>query len=125
MADRKIVHLRLEKAAEEKTVTLLQGDITKETTDAIVNAANSELLPGGGVCGAIHRAGGPDIAEECRRIRVERGSVATGTAVATSGGKLSAKHVIHAVGPVWQAATAVRRKCSQAAIGRASGLQTG
>jgi len=66
-----------------------------------VNAANSELAPGGGVCGAIHRAGGPAIAEECRRIRAERGPVLPGQAVATPAGRLDAKYVIHAVGPVW------------------------
>jgi O-acetyl-ADP-ribose deacetylase (regulator of RNase III) len=99
MAERKTICLRL---AGDKAIVLHQGDITRETTDAIVNAANSELLPGGGVCGAIHRAGGPEIAEECRRIRVERGPVPPGGAVATTGGKLPAKYVIHAVGPVWQ-----------------------
>ena len=84
-----------------KAIDLIQGDITRETTDAIVNAANSELLPGGGVCGAIHRAGGPTIAEECRKLRAERGPVSTGHAVATSGGRLPARYVIHTVGPVW------------------------
>jgi O-acetyl-ADP-ribose deacetylase (regulator of RNase III) len=84
-----------------KAMELVQGDITRETTDAIVNAANSELLPGGGVCGAIHRAAGPSLAEECRKLRVEHGSVATGHAVATSGGRLPARYVIHTVGPVW------------------------
>jgi len=84
-----------------KTLELVQGDLTRETTDAIVNAANSDLLPGGGVCGAIHRAGGPAIAEECRKLRAERGPVSTGHAVATGGGRLPARHVIHAVGPVW------------------------
>jgi len=84
-----------------KAIELVQGDITHETTDAIVNAANSELLPGGGVCGAIHRAGGPAIAEECRKLRAERGRVPTGLAVATSGGRLAARYVIHTVGPVW------------------------
>lgn len=78
------------------------GDITKCSADAIVNAANSELLPGGGVCGAIHRAGGASIAEECRRIRAEHGPIATGRAVATTAGQLPSKYVIHAVGPVWQ-----------------------
>lgn len=87
--------------AAGKTLELVQGDITRETTDAIVNAANSELLPGGGVCGAIHRAGGPAIAEECRKLRAERGPVSTGHAVATSGGRLPARYVIHTVGPVW------------------------
>jgi O-acetyl-ADP-ribose deacetylase (regulator of RNase III) len=87
--------------AAGKALELVQGDITRETTDAIVNAANSELLPGGGVCGAIHRAGGPTIAEECRKLRAERGRVSTGHAVATNGGRLPARYVIHAVGPVW------------------------
>jgi O-acetyl-ADP-ribose deacetylase len=87
--------------APGKTLELVQGDITRETTDAIVNAANSDLLPGGGVCGAIHRAGGPAIAEECRKLRAERGPVSTGHAIATGGGRLPARYVIHAVGPVW------------------------
>ncbi len=102
MAEGKTIRLRLGKGTDDKAIVLVQGDITRETTDAIVNAANSELLPGGGVCGAIHRAGGPDIAEQCRRIRVERGPVPPGGAVATTGGKLPTRHVIHAVGPVWQ-----------------------
>ncbi len=83
-------------------VRLERGDITKYSSDAIVNAANSELLPGGGVCGAIHRAGGPAIAEECRRVRSERGPVPPGQAVATTAGRLRAKYVIHTVGPIWQ-----------------------
>src|SRR3989442_1929796 len=83
-------------------VRLERGDITKYPSDAIVNAANSELLPGGGVCGAIHRAGGPLIADECSRIRSERGRLAAGKAVATTAGDLAAKEVIHAVCPVWQ-----------------------
>ncbi len=87
--------------APNRIVELVQGDITREQVDAIVNAANADLLPGGGVCGAIHRAGGPEITEECRRIRQEKGPVRTGGAVATSGGKMS-RYVIHAVGPVWQ-----------------------
>src|ERR1700694_2407622 len=77
------------------------GDITTFPYDAIVNAANSELLPGGGVCGAIHHAGGPAIAEECRRIRADRGPVPPGQAVATTAGHLHAKYVIHTVGPIW------------------------
>ncbi len=84
-----------------KTIELVQGDITRETTDAIVNAANSELLPGGGVCGAIHRAAGPSLAQECWKLRTDGGPVDTGYAVATSGGRLPARYVIHAVGPVW------------------------
>jgi O-acetyl-ADP-ribose deacetylase (regulator of RNase III) len=76
----------------------VQGDITKEAVDAIVNAANEGLAPGGGVCGAIHAAGGPAIAEDCRRI----GHCPTGGAVATTAGNLPARWVIHAVGPVWR-----------------------
>ena len=78
-----------------------RGDITTHRCDAIVNAANSELSPGGGVCGAIHRAGGPSIADECRRIYAEHGPFAAGQVVATGAGELPAKYVIHAVGPVW------------------------
>src|SRR5215470_4433543 len=80
---------------------LLMGDITDETTDAIVNAANSTLLSGGGVDGAIHRAAGPALLEECRKIRAQRGSLPAGQAVSTSGAKLNVKYVIHTVGPVW------------------------
>jgi O-acetyl-ADP-ribose deacetylase (regulator of RNase III) len=84
-------------------VELVEGDITAEDTDAIVNAANSSLLGGGGVDGAIHRAGGPVILEECRRIRAERWpeGLPTGHAVATRAGALRAKWVIHTVGPVY------------------------
>lgn len=84
------------------SISISQGDITKEELDAIVNAANSSLLGGGGVDGAIHRAGGPQILEECRAIRARQGSLAAGKAVTTSGGKLKAKWVIHTVGPVWR-----------------------
>jgi O-acetyl-ADP-ribose deacetylase (regulator of RNase III) len=76
-------------------------DITKETTDAIVNAANSSLLGGGGVDGAIHRAGGPAILEECKVIRQQIGHLPEGKAVITTGGRLRAKHVIHTVGPIY------------------------
>jgi O-acetyl-ADP-ribose deacetylase (regulator of RNase III) len=78
------------------------SDITKESTDAIVNAANSSLLGGGGVDGAIHRAGGPAILDECRTIRNQIGRLPAGQAVITTGGNLSAKHVIHTVGPVYR-----------------------
>ncbi|MBE3581097.1 MAG: O-acetyl-ADP-ribose deacetylase [Thermoanaerobacteraceae bacterium] len=82
-------------------LALLQGDITVQDTEAIVNAANEGLWGGGGVDGAVHRAGGPVIAEECRRIREEKGGCPTGQAVITSGGNLKARYVIHTVGPVW------------------------
>jgi O-acetyl-ADP-ribose deacetylase (regulator of RNase III) len=85
---------------------LVRGDITLEKTDAIVNAANSSLMGGGGVDGAIHRAGGPRILEECREIRARSGRLPTGGAVATTGGDLSARYVIHTVGPVWKGGTA-------------------
>jgi O-acetyl-ADP-ribose deacetylase (regulator of RNase III) len=84
------------------SLAILQGDLTREATDAIVNAANSTLLGGGGVDGAIHRAGGPLILAECRRIRDERGMLPPGEAVITTGGELAARHVIHTVGPVWE-----------------------
>jgi len=78
------------------------ADITRETTHAIVNAANSSLLGGGGVDGAIHRAGGPAILEECRQIVSKIGSLPAGKAVITTGGRLAAKHVIHTVGPIYR-----------------------
>lgn len=77
------------------------GDITKETCDAIVNAANSSLIGGGGVDGAIHRAGGPAILEACAAIVVKQGRLPAGRAVATPGGMLATRYVIHTVGPVW------------------------
>jgi O-acetyl-ADP-ribose deacetylase (regulator of RNase III) len=80
---------------------LTLGDIIEEETDAIVNAANSSLLGGGGVDGAIHRAAGLQLLAECRKIRDQRGSLPPGQAVTTSGGNLKAKYVIHTVGPVW------------------------
>ncbi|MEI6947636.1 O-acetyl-ADP-ribose deacetylase [Paraflavisolibacter sp. H34] len=79
----------------------LQADITKVQVDAIVNAANSSLAGGGGVDGAIHRAGGPAISEECRKIVARQGGCPTGEAVITTGGSLPARYVIHTVGPVW------------------------
>jgi O-acetyl-ADP-ribose deacetylase len=83
-------------------IRLVQGDITEQEVDAVVNAANSSLLGGGGVDGAIHRRGGPEILAECRRLRAERyrDGLPTGQAVATTGGRLPARWVIHTVGPV-------------------------
>jgi O-acetyl-ADP-ribose deacetylase (regulator of RNase III) len=85
------------------TVRVKVGDITQETVDAIVNAANSTLLGGGGVDGAIHRAGGPEILKECKEIRRVHhpDGLPTGQAVMTTAGKMAAKHVIHTVGPVY------------------------
>ena len=82
-------------------LSLLQGDITRQSTDAIVNAANSGLMGGGGVDGAIHHAGGPAILEECKQIVARQGRLPTGQAVITTAGNMKAKHVIHTVGPVW------------------------
>lgn len=82
-------------------LTLKTGDLTREQVDAIVNAANSSLMGGGGVDGAIHRAGGPAILEECKAIVARQGSLPPGEAVMTTGGKLPARYVIHTVGPVW------------------------
>ena len=80
---------------------LLQTDITTVQVDVIVNAANTSLLGGGGVDGAVHRAGGIEILEACRKIRAKQGKCNPGEAVITTAGKLSAKYVIHTVGPVW------------------------
>jgi O-acetyl-ADP-ribose deacetylase (regulator of RNase III) len=85
-----------------RVLELIIGDITEETTDAIVNAANSSLMGGGGVDGAIHRAAGPDLLAECKKIRAQRGPLPAGQAVGTPGARLKAKYVIHTVGPVWQ-----------------------
>lgn len=84
-------------------IDLVRGDITERPFDAIVNAANTWLIPGGGIDGAIHRAGGPSILEACRRVITEQypGGLSTGQAVATTAGKLPAKWLIHAVGPIY------------------------
>ena len=85
----------------QSTLSIVKGDITQQTTDAIVNAANSSLMGGGGVDGAIHRAGGPAILAECKQIVSKQRRLPTGEAVMTTGGNLKAKYVIHTVGPVW------------------------
>ena len=87
------------------SITLVRGDITQQSVDAVVNAANSSLLGGGGVDGAIHRRGGPEILQECRRLRASHygKGLPTGRAVATTAGRLDARWVIHTVGPVWSA----------------------
>ena len=82
-------------------IELIKGDITKISVDTIVNAANSSLMGGGGVDGAIHRAGGPAILEECKKIVEKQGRLDVGKAVITTAGNLDAKFVIHTVGPVW------------------------
>ncbi|MEU9320920.1 O-acetyl-ADP-ribose deacetylase [Streptomyces sp. NPDC048295] len=88
---------------EGVTVTLVRGDITRQSADVIVNAANSSLLGGGGVDGAIHRRGGPDILAECRKLRASHygKGLRTGQAVATTAGQLDARWVVHTVGPVY------------------------
>jgi O-acetyl-ADP-ribose deacetylase (regulator of RNase III) len=85
----------------DKRIKVIQGDITKQQVDAVVNAANSSLMGGGGVDGAIHRAGGKQILDDCLDIINRQGRCKTGEAVITTGGKLPAHYVIHTVGPVW------------------------
>ena len=91
----------MELTVNKAKLTIMQGDITKQATDAIVNAANPSLMGGGGVDGAIHRAGGPAILEECKKIVARQGRLPTGKAVITTSGNLKAPYVIHTVGPIW------------------------
>jgi len=89
----------------QSVLEIVQGDITQQATDAVVNAANSSLMGGGGVDGAIHRAGGPAILEECKQIVKKIGRLPTGEAVITTAGKMPARYVIHTVGPIYHGGT--------------------
>jgi len=91
----------MEVAVNKTKLSIVQGDITRQAADVVVNAANSSLMGGGGVDGAIHRAGGPAILRECKEIVSRQGRLPAGKAVITTGGNLKAKHVIHTVGPFW------------------------
>lgn len=101
-------------------IELMRGDITTLSVDAIVNAANNRLIGGGGVDGAIHRAGGEQISQECAAIRRESGGCKTGEAVITRGGFLPCKYVIHTVGPVWHGGSkgeeALLRSCYNSSL---------
>jgi len=111
-------------------IELRRGDITEESVDAIVNAANPTLLGGGGVDGAIHARGGPSILAECREIRARIGDLPTGEAVATTAGDLDARFVIHTVGPIWRGGDAgepaLLRRCYDRclALGREKGVRS-
>ncbi len=91
----------MQKQIEQTTIELIQGDITKAEVDAVVNAANEKLIGGGGVDGAIRRAGGDAVTKACDVIRAQQGGCPTGKAVITTGGNLPAQYIIHTVGPVW------------------------
>jgi O-acetyl-ADP-ribose deacetylase (regulator of RNase III) len=91
----------MEATVNKTEVSMMQGDITKQATDAIVNAANPSLMGGGGVDGAIHRAGGPVILEDCKKVVARQGRLPTGQAAITTAGNLKARYVIHTVGPIW------------------------
>ena len=108
-------------------LTLLQGDITTQQADAIVNAANSSLMGGSGVDGAIHRVGGPEILEECKKIRAASGPLQPGRAVVTPAGNLRAQYVFHTVGPVWQGGdkgeSKILASCYQYCIRLAHGMK--
>lgn len=103
--------------ANATLISLARGDITRQEVDCIVNAANSGLMGGGGVDGAIHRAGGPSILEECRKIRDVEGKCPAGKAVITGGGKLKARFVIHAVGPIWRGGASSEEETLASAYG--------
>ncbi len=95
------IAISLFESRSSNMIKVIWGDITKQKVDAIVNAANTSLLGGSGVDGAIHKAGGPTILEECQKIRNKQGGCKVGEAVITTAGRLEAKYVIHTVGPVW------------------------
>ncbi len=105
---------------DKKHIECIRGDITKLEVDVIVNAANIKLIGGGGVDGAIHRAGGPEIMYECDRIRQEKGGCPTGEAVYTRAGNLPAKYVIHTVGPVYDYSSPDRNRTLLASCYRSS-----
>ena len=119
--------IRIAIATGRSLVIAGPGDITHETCDAIVNAANSSLMGGGGVDGAIHRAGGPAILEACKDIVARQGRLSAGHAVATPAGRLAAKYVIHTVGPIWsggqQREAETLASCHEESIRRADELQ--
>jgi O-acetyl-ADP-ribose deacetylase (regulator of RNase III) len=120
----------MERTVAGARLVLLLGDLTRQAVDAVVNAANSGLLGGGGVDGAIHAAGGPAIVAECRVIRERQGRLPPGEAVVTTAGRLPARRVIHTVGPVWyggdedEAGTLARAYRSSLTVAREEGLRT-
>lgn len=120
----------MERKIGKTKIAVVQGDITQQTADAIVNAAQSSLMGGGGVDGAIHRVGGPTILEDCKRIVTQHGPAKTGQAVSTVAGNLSAKRVIHTVGPIWRGGIAgehtLLERCYTNSLGvaKSEGLRT-
>jgi O-acetyl-ADP-ribose deacetylase (regulator of RNase III) len=108
----------------ETEISIVQGDITRQATDAIVNAANSSLMGGGGVDGAIHRTGGPAILEECKKIVARQGRLPTGKAVITMGGNLKARYVLHTVGPIWHGGSRNEAKLLESAYYECLNLAT-
>jgi O-acetyl-ADP-ribose deacetylase (regulator of RNase III) len=114
----------MEVTINKTKVSIVQGDITRQATDAIVNAANSSLMGGGGVDGAIHRAGGPAILEECKKIVARQGRLPTGKAVITMGGNLKARYVLHTVGPIWHGGSRNEAKLLESAYYECLNLAT-
>jgi O-acetyl-ADP-ribose deacetylase len=115
----------MEVTVNETKVSIVQGDITKQATEAVVNAANPGLMGGGGVDGAIHRAGGPAILAECKKIVAQQGRLPAGKAVITTGGNLRARHVIHTVGPIWHGGGSNEPELLQSAYYECLQLATG